>query len=341
MKEYKGQNTSLLEKLMNGIFKLDIVLRHELSKNAEKHIPSLNEFMYQCILNFARVVWKNPMLVYDVGVDKVTIQANKLKLEKLVASVIKDTFTYYLPFDIDDVVEEPEQGGNSFEQASEQEHETEVVLNTEAQHENEQNIVEEDVATDEGERIDECERKSDSESNISENEDIDESSVFDIETKSENEEEDVDDNSLDDTSQIDNEDFNDDGFENDDVDDVEISNQDEEPLIHDSHIPIPRYHQENLDNEHTSDFDNFAETIKNVYIDENPSSKRIEVMDADAEETMQNDDIKIVTIDKKSTNAIVDKVEKKNSLLAIKKKVKSQIFVEKRESKRINGASFF
>jgi hypothetical protein len=137
------------------------------------------------------------------------------------------------------------------------------------------------------------------------------------------------------------------------------SNQDEEPLIHDSHVPIPRYdgddryHHDNLNAgidqptiECTSEHEIDAETIKNVYIDEKPKNKDSLTMTAGSGETiMSQGDIKIVNINEKGANAvdngIVDKVQKKNSLLAIKKKVKSQIFVEKRESKRIGGASFF
>jgi len=370
-KEYTGQNASVLEKLMNGIFKLDIVLRHELSKNADKHIPSLNEFVYQCMLNCARVIWKNPMLVYDVSIDKVTIQSNKLKLEKLMAGVIKDTFTYYLPFDIDDVVEEPEpqqEIEQPLKQEPEQEDEPEVMVNTEEVHEHEENFVEEQ---DEHEGD-----KSDNESNYSdendENEEDDEndenddkSSVFNIETKSEYDGV-VDEDYLDDMSQIDNEDLStsdidDDASETndivdvDDVDDVDTSNQDEEPLIHDSHVPIPRYDGDDRyqhDNlyvgidQHTSEPEKDAETIKNVYIDEKPKNKDSFTMTAGSGETIVSQgDIKIVNINEKRANAIddgiVDKVQKKNSLLAIKKKVKSQIFVEKRENKRIGGASFF
>jgi hypothetical protein len=348
-KEYKGQNASLLEKLMNGIFKLDIVLRHELSKNAEKHIPSLNEFVYQCLLNFARVIWKNPMLVYDVGIDKLVIQTNKLKLEKLVSSVIKDTFTYYLPFDIDDVVEEPEPKEEEFEQ----EHETEVMLNTKDEHE--EHFVDED------EDQDEAQQNSDNESEEGDDSDK-QSSVFNIETNCEDADEDedgvADEDCLDDMSQVDNEDLSqsdivDDASENDDLDDVDTtSNQDEEPLIHDSHVPIPRYdgayHHEHLNagiDQHTSEPVNVSESIKNVYIDEKHKNTDNTMITDSGETIISQGDIKVVNINEKGAyvldNGIVDKVQKKNSLLAIKKKVKSQIFVEKRENKRIGGASFF
>jgi hypothetical protein len=355
-KVYKSQNSSLLEKLMNGIFKLDIVLRHELSKNAEKHIPSLNEFIYQCILNFARVVWKNPMLVYDVGIDKVTIQTNKLKLEKLAANVIKDTFTYYLPFDIDDVVEEHEQ--------EETERQSEVpVLSTEDDPEHIEHFDEEQKKEEEDEEEhtdNDCTQKSDNQSIYSdENEESDECEQSDdIEANCENDG--VDDTFSEDTSQIDYKDINANAFDDEYVDDVEPNNQDEEPFIHDAHVPIPRYHQDDMyvGNDHTSDntsdntndntteLKNIQDTIKKVYIDEKPKNTEIEDMNNDCDKTvMQQGDIKIVDLNKITSRGIddgvVSKIQKNNSLLAIKKKVKSQIFVEKREHKRIGGASFF
>jgi hypothetical protein len=308
--------------------------------------------MYQCILNFARVVWKNPMLIYDVGIDKVTIQTNKLKLEKLAANVIKDTFTYYLPFDIDDVVEEHEQ--------DEPERQSEVpVLSIEDKPEHIEHFDEEQKKEEEDKEEhtnDDCTQKSDNESIYSdENEESDECEQSDdVEANCENEG--VDDTFSEDTSQIDYKDINANAFDDGYVDDVEPNNQDEEPLIHDAHVPIPRYHQYDmyLGNNHTSDntndntseFNNTTDTIKNVYIDEKPPKRQMENIDIECGETVvQQGDIKIVNINKKPLDdiddGVVNKIQKNNSLLAIKKKVKSQIFVEKREHKRIGGASFF
>lgn len=60
------------------------------------------DFLHQCYLNIARSVWKQPFLVYDVGVDKIMVQKNKLKIEKLIGDCIVDTFDHFLPFDDDD-----------------------------------------------------------------------------------------------------------------------------------------------------------------------------------------------------------------------------------------------
>jgi hypothetical protein len=95
------RQSSLLDKLIKLIFDLDIILKKELCKNAEDFIPQPWDFVHQCYLNIARALWKQPFLVYDVNVDKLTIQQNNLKTEKIISSCIQDTFTQYLPLDIE------------------------------------------------------------------------------------------------------------------------------------------------------------------------------------------------------------------------------------------------
>jgi len=100
------KQSSVLDKIIRGIFDLDITLKKDLCKNAEDFIPHPWDFIHQCYLNVARALWKQPFLIYDVNIDKLTIQQNKLKIEKIVCLCIQDTFTQYLPLDIehDDVL---------------------------------------------------------------------------------------------------------------------------------------------------------------------------------------------------------------------------------------------
>jgi hypothetical protein len=62
------------------------------------------DFLHQCYLNIARSIWKQPFLVYDVGVDKIVVQKNKLKVEKIISDCIRDTFDHFLPFDDDNAI---------------------------------------------------------------------------------------------------------------------------------------------------------------------------------------------------------------------------------------------
>jgi hypothetical protein len=95
------KQSSVLDRLIRAIFDLDIVIKKDLCKNAADFIPEPWDFVHQCYLNIARALWKQPFLVYDVNIDKLTVQQNKLRVEKIVSSCIQDTFTQYLPLDIE------------------------------------------------------------------------------------------------------------------------------------------------------------------------------------------------------------------------------------------------
>jgi hypothetical protein len=93
--------STVIDKLIKAIFDLDITLKQNLCVNANDFIPQPWDFIHQCYLNVARSLWKQPFLIYDVNVDKFTMQQNKLKIEKLIASSIQDTFAQFIPLDIE------------------------------------------------------------------------------------------------------------------------------------------------------------------------------------------------------------------------------------------------
>jgi hypothetical protein len=381
-KEFRDANAQLLEKLMNGIFKLDIVLRHELSKNAERHIPCLKDFMYQCLLNTARLVWKNPVLVYDVGVDKITYQQNKLKLEKLVMMTVKDTFTYYLPFDIDivdDVVEETTKHEHMTSLEEEQievqgatfvEHEMQAQDEIESNDEHKDKIESyRDDASGDGDDDNTCEL-SEYEDGDGDGDDDDDDGGDDGDgdgdgddargTDTPDDQSDVSsgDSVLEDIIEEDDDkpekplniDYIDDGNENEYNDDEPLTKQ----LDVDLHVSIPRYgDDESIVRDyslqhHDREFKEVEQAIKNITIGEKPRTLNANRAEDDYRtvdgEAAVRKDIKVVNIDEKGNNgttSLMDKVNKKNSLLAIKKKVKSQVFVEKKDQRRFVGTSFF
>lgn len=51
-----------------------------------------HDFLHQSYLNLARKLWKQPFLVYDIGVSKIDVQKNLLRIEKVICECIKDTF---------------------------------------------------------------------------------------------------------------------------------------------------------------------------------------------------------------------------------------------------------
>lgn len=93
------KRVEIVDKLIKAIFDLDIVTRKDLSNDAKEHVPKPKEFIHQCYLNIARSLWKQPFLMYDVNVDPITCQKNNMKIEKIVAMCIKDTFLNFLPLD--------------------------------------------------------------------------------------------------------------------------------------------------------------------------------------------------------------------------------------------------
>lgn len=66
-------------------------------KNTKNIVPT--EFLHQCYLNIARRLWKQPFLIYDVGVSKIDVQKNVLKIEKIIGECITDTYDAFGNFD--------------------------------------------------------------------------------------------------------------------------------------------------------------------------------------------------------------------------------------------------
>lgn len=92
---------TIVDKLILSVFQIDLVLRKDLSKNAKDFIPKPRDFIHQCYLNIARTLWKQPFLVFDINVSKMELQKNKVKLEKIISTCIRDTFLQFFPIDID------------------------------------------------------------------------------------------------------------------------------------------------------------------------------------------------------------------------------------------------
>jgi hypothetical protein len=88
----------LFDKNIHKIFAIQKHLHH--SKDNQQ--IDCADFLHQCYLNIARSLWKQPFLVYDVDIDKLTIQKNKLKIEKVIMHYIKDTFDHFIAFDDED-----------------------------------------------------------------------------------------------------------------------------------------------------------------------------------------------------------------------------------------------
>lgn len=102
-KEYERFKSKVpsIDKYIQVVFETDKVLRKGHANSAIDYIPNPSDFIHQCYLNIARALWKQPFLMYDINVTKLTLQKNKLKVERIVNECIQDTFVQYLPLEPD------------------------------------------------------------------------------------------------------------------------------------------------------------------------------------------------------------------------------------------------
>lgn len=98
-KEYERFQSKVpsINKYIQVVFETDKILR----KGHANSAPKPSDFIHQCYLNIARALWKQPFLMYDINVTKLTLQKNKLKVERIVNECIQDTFVQYLPLEPD------------------------------------------------------------------------------------------------------------------------------------------------------------------------------------------------------------------------------------------------
>ena len=92
-----------LEELLQSVFILHTkVLNSALTKNKEAKpevvIPSIETFIYKCLKNSARVIWKQAYIFEDITNDCES-QKNKNTLEITVDKCIRETVTELLPID--------------------------------------------------------------------------------------------------------------------------------------------------------------------------------------------------------------------------------------------------
>lgn len=92
-----------LEELLQSVFILHTkVLNSALTKNKEAKpevvIPSIETFIYKCLKNSSRIIWKQVYIFEDIANDCET-QKNKNALEITIEKCIRETITELLPID--------------------------------------------------------------------------------------------------------------------------------------------------------------------------------------------------------------------------------------------------
>ena len=331
------------DKLVHKIFETQLKL-HE----AQMHqLIDCSDFMHQCYLNIARSLWKQPFLVYDIGVDKVHVQRNKLKIEKIVLDCIKDTFDHFIPLDDEEVLEEQADTEDAIEDITNNANIKEHV-HEHNRHNEYDNIEDNEDIDDDDTNVEdnECNDESDDEQGNVDNVDI-EDNVDNVDI-----EDDVDD--VDNVINVDIEDDVDNVDIEDDVDDVDIGDFTSITSCRDvAERNVENNYIKDIDGERNEDiahivgyqnhdFENNHHIEGTQQLQKSETKQYIKCIEIpevlpnivqntsfDIDESMKSfKNVKLVSYD--------EKVGKVKSLLALKKKVKSSML-----NSHINNPSFF
>lgn len=94
-----NKHCDVFDNLVRSIFKLHLAIYNSMNEsNFDAAIPNPGQYLHETFLSIARRLWKEPYLLYDIKVDKMTYQKNMIRLEKIVRKCLRETFVFMLPF---------------------------------------------------------------------------------------------------------------------------------------------------------------------------------------------------------------------------------------------------
>ena len=326
-----------IEKLITSIFKIYYLT----NGIKEAHFPSVKKYIHECYLNIARKLFKNPYLVYDVGVTAIERRKNIHAIEGIIRKCINDTFVQMLPFSPIDVYENDvnSDDGNSEDERSEDEgsedersedegSEDEGSEDEEVPGDNE--AAEEDT-DEEGEDEDEDEDEEDEEDEDEEDEEDEEEGEDEDEDEGEDEDEDEDeDEGEDEDEDEDEEEGEDEDEDEEDEEEDEEEGEDEDDGEEDDGEEEDDEDEEEDDGEDEEDDKKKIKTIKEPWVSSDEESEadseaEIEKSESEIKKTIQNSDVKVISIDN-------DKGKKKESFLDKKRIIKEKLMKNKTDS---------
>lgn len=146
----------VFDNLVRSIFKLHLAIYNSMNEsNFDAAIPNPGQYLHETYLSIARRLWKEPYLLYDVKVDKMTYQKNIIRLEKIIRKCLRETFVFMLPFK-----EFDEQLGNE-EEEDEEDVDDDYEIVPEVPDEDDEDLEEEEEDAEQEEE--ECEQEEDPE----------------------------------------------------------------------------------------------------------------------------------------------------------------------------------
>ena len=170
-----------IDKLILSLFKINLAILNP--HKTDFKYPSPAEYIYQCNLNIARNIWKNPFLFYEKNKSKSEIQQNYNKILKMIKKSIHETFVQMIPADEEEESTKEVENENLEEEEEDQEN-SDDEENSEDEEEDQEESDDEENSEDEEEDQEESE---DDENSDDEEEDQEES---EDDENSEDEEED-------------------------------------------------------------------------------------------------------------------------------------------------------
>jgi hypothetical protein len=87
---FKNNSAKNVEKLIEGIFKIHVIILKGFKD--DRAVPSGLEYIYECYLNIARCLWKDPFLLYDIGVGEQDRHRKIKELERIIGKCVRNTF---------------------------------------------------------------------------------------------------------------------------------------------------------------------------------------------------------------------------------------------------------
>jgi hypothetical protein len=208
-----------IDKLILSLFKINLAILNP--HKTDFKYPSPAEYIYQCNLNIARNIWKNPFLFYEKNLSKSDIQQNYNKILKMIKKSIHETFVQMIPAD----EEEDENDENLEEEKEDQENSDEE----EDDQEDDDDTEEDDDDQEDDDDTEEDDDDQEDDDDTEEDEDDEDDDDDDQEDDDDDQEDDDDDQEDDDDDQEDEDDTEEEDDDDQEESDDDGQSEDEEP----------------------------------------------------------------------------------------------------------------
>jgi hypothetical protein len=146
---FKNNSAKNVEKLIEGIFKIHVIILKGFKD--DRAVPTGLEYIYECYLNIARCLWKDPFLLYDIGVGEQERHRKIKELERIISKCVRNTFIEMVKIDPTVDIDDDDEGEELNNDIEEDEDEASETYEDDDALNNNIEEVEEDVDDEDGE----------------------------------------------------------------------------------------------------------------------------------------------------------------------------------------------